>query len=145
MQDDRINYLVYEGKHYTVELYFDQNGDINIWDDIQNLTLNEKAKLQARVEIIADSVTGTMHPKTIFNLEDSKEKIFAIKFGDNRFCSFFYNGKKIIITNAYKKQTQKNGKREQEQIKKSGIIKYDYENRVKNKKYYPKENTYEKK
>ena len=50
---------------------------------------------------------------------------------------FFYEGGKIIITNAYKKQSQQNRKKESIQITKASKMKIDYENRVKEKIYYP--------
>jgi len=131
-------FLVYGGEHFEVEFYYDDDGDIAIWDDFVGLTDKEQLSFLARVEKLANSKAGTIHPKTIFNLEDSKSKIWAIKFGNNRFCSFFYEGGKIIITNAYKKQSQKNRKKETTQIKKASKMKSDYEKRAKKKTYYLK-------
>jgi|TARA_Y100000748_G_scaffold293675_1_gene283443 hypothetical protein len=134
-----IEFLVYEGEHFEVEFYFDENEDIVIWNDFLALSDKEQASFLARVEKLADSPPGTIHPKTIFNLEDDKDKIWAIKFGNNRFCSFFYEGGKIIITNAYKKQSQKNRKKENTQIKKASKFKLDYEKRAKKNDYYPED------
>ena len=131
-----LEFLVYEGEHFEVEFYYTDDGEIAIWDDFINLTDKEQAAFLARAEKLADSPPGTIHPKTIFNLEDAKEKIWAIKFGKNRFCSFFYEGGKIIVTNAYKKQSQKNRKKETTQVKKASKLKADYEKRVKKENYY---------
>ena len=131
-----IEFLVYEGEHFEIEFYYNDNGEVEIWDDFVNLTTDEQADFMARVQKLADSKPGTIHPKTIFNLEDKKEKIWAIKFGKNRFCSFFYEGGKIVITNAYKKQSQKNRKKEATQVKKAAKFKTDYDSRVKKNDYY---------
>ncbi len=131
-----LEFLVYEGEYFTVEFYYNEMGKIEIWDSFVELTDEEQAAFLTRIEKIANSRPGTIHPKTIFNREDNKEKIWAIKFGNNRFCSFFYEGGKIIITNAYKKQSQQNRKKEMTQIKKASSMKFDYEERVKKNAYY---------
>lgn len=134
--EEEKEFLVYVGEHFEVEFYYDDKGEIKIWNDFATLSDKDKASFFTRVEKLANSAPGTIHPKTIFNLEDTEKKIWAIKFGNNRFCTFFYEGGKIIITNAYVKKTQKNGKKEEAQIKKAGGFKDDYENRVKSKNYY---------
>lgn len=131
-----IEFLIYEGDYFEVEFYYDEKGAMPAKEDFDELTDTEKAAFLARAIKLGDSNPGTIHPKTIFNIEDDKEKIFAIKFGNNRFCSFFFEGGKIIVTNSYKKQTQKNTKREKEQIKKSIEMKKDYASRKKLNKYY---------
>lgn len=130
------DFLVYEGEHFEVEFYYDDKGEIKVWDDFEALSEKDKASFFARVEKLANSAPGVIHPKTVFNLEDGKNKIWAIKFGNNRFCTFFYEGGKIIITNSYVKKTQKNGKKEEVQIKKAAEFKDDYEKRVKGNTYY---------
>jgi phage-related protein len=131
-----IEYLIFDGEYFEVEFYFDENGQMPAKNEFNELNDNEKAAFLARVSKLGDSSPGIIHPRTIFNLEDDKEKIFAIKFGNNRFCSFFFEGSKIIITNSYKKQTQKNTKREKEQIKKAIESKKDYASRRKSGIYY---------
>lgn len=132
----KLDYLVYAGDFFQVEFYYSMEGCIEIWNDFMALDENNKRAFFLRIEKIANSKPGCIHPRTIFNLEDAKEKIWAIKFGNNRFCSFFYQGRKIIITNSYKKQSQQNRKKEKNQIKKAVQLKQDYELRVKNKIYY---------
>jgi uncharacterized membrane protein YkgB len=48
---------------------------------------------------------------------DSRDNIFEFKLVDHPFFSFFYEGKKIIITNAYMKKSQKVSKRDLEKAK----------------------------
>ncbi len=134
--NEEIGFLVYSGSYFDVEFYYDENFKMQAKDAFNELTDKEKIDFLARIEKLAESSPGTIHPKTIFNLEDDKNKIFAIKFGNNRFCSFFYEGGKIIVTNSYKKQSQANTKRELEQIKKSVKAKNDFIERNKKKQYY---------
>jgi len=54
---------------------------------------------------------------------------------DHRFFSFFYEGKKIIITNAYMKKSQKVSKRDLEKAKN---MKKTYAARLKGGNYYEK-------
>src|SRR2546427_12682047 len=62
------------------------------------------------VQYYCDSLYGTVFPTTIYRLEDSKNKIYAIKPRDTRFFNFAAMNKKLIITNAYKKHSQKMAK-----------------------------------
>lgn len=138
------SFLVYEGKFFTVEFYYLGNGKIEVWDYFFGLSINEKADFFLRIQRLADSNPATIHPKSIFNLEDKKHKIWAIKFNNNRFCIFFYKDRKIIITNAYKKQSQKNRNKENNQILKAVQMKLDYIKRVEMNCYYKKEGRNEK-
>lgn len=134
-----IQYLVYEGEFFTIEFYFTEDLEIPIWSHYTNLSEEEKTDFFVRVQKLANSKPGTVHPKTIFNLEDKQEKIYAIKFGQNRFCSFFAKDKRIIITNSYVKKSQKNTKKITDGgLKKAKSYKDDYETRSKNKNYYKK-------
>lgn len=131
-------YLVYVGAFFQIEFYFDREGNIPIWTDFVALSEKDQVAFMVRVEKLANSRPGIIHPKAIFNLENDIDKIWAIKFGNNRFCSFFYEGGKIIITNAYKKQSQQNRNKEVNQINKASKMKRIYEIRIKEKSYYPK-------
>jgi len=66
---------------------------------------------------------------------DSKNNIFEFKPADHRFFSFFYKGRKIIITNAYMKKSQKVSKRDLEKIRN---MKKAYADRIKGGIYYEK-------
>ena len=129
------NHLVFIGDHFQVEFYYDDKKHIPIWETYEDLTESEKVDFFARVKKIANSKPGTIHPKTVLNIEVKEEKIFALKFGNNRFCTFFTKGKKIIITNGYIKKSQKNTKTIKAELEKAKKFKSDYESRVKNNQY----------
>lgn len=74
---------------------------------------------------------GEIKNKTKFNNEG--EKIFAFKPQPDRFLCFFFQGKKIIVTNGFRKKQQKLPQGEKDKAVK---YKKDYELRVKEGKYY---------
>jgi hypothetical protein len=74
---------------------------------------------------------GKIQNKTKFRNED--DGIYAFKSKDDRFLSFFFIGRKIIISNAFEK---KQGKLPANEKRKSLKCKIDYEERVKQGAYY---------
>jgi hypothetical protein len=83
------------------------------------------------VKYIADTVR--LFDERKFRIVGRQEKIYEFKPKEERFFNFFYEGKKIIITNAYHKKGQKVDKRE---LAKAINFKMDYEFRVKGGIYY---------
>ena len=83
-------------------------------------------KLLVLVRYIAEN--GRLFDETKFRLIDKKEKVYEFKPLAERFFNFFYEGKKIIITNAYRKKGQKVNRRE---LARAINLKRDYEFRVK--------------
>ena len=74
---------------------------------------------------------GEIKDKTKFRHEG--DKIYAFKPQPDRFLCFFYEGKKIIITNGFKKKQQKLPPNEKER---ASIIRKNYVNRVKSGECY---------
>ena len=69
-----------------------------------------QASLLFLIKRIAD--TRIIYDKTKFRIEDKKNKIYAFKPKQERFFCFFFSGKTIIITSAYRKKRQKLDRRE---------------------------------
>ena len=82
--------------------------------------------------LLGDS--GKIFNKEKFRNED--DQIYAFKTSDDRFLCFFFDGAKVVITNAYEKKTQKMPAREKERALKA---KADYTKRIKDGIYYEKE------
>ena len=61
------------------------------------------------------------------------DQIYAFKTSDDRFLCFFFDGAKVIITNAYEKKTKKMPPREKQRALKA---KSDYTKRSKTGDYY---------
>ena len=127
------NYIFYQGEKFQVEFYFTETGTIPAKEYLENANLNVKTKLAALVKYIAEH--GKLYDITKFRSVDPKEKIYEFKPVGHRFFNFFYEGGKIIITNAYMKKSQKLSRKDLEKAK---MIKKDYINRVKGGTYYEK-------
>lgn len=98
-------------------------------DYFNELGLPQKRKILMLFKRIADF--GRISDITKFRNEGNQ--IFAFKPQPDRLLSFFYTGKKIIITNGYLKKSQKLPKREKDKALK--IMKL-YDERVKKGEYY---------
>jgi phage-related protein len=122
-------FIAYQGEEFTVEWYFNNLGNSNALDYFLKLTENQKNKTFYLIQKLAE--TGKIFNKEKFTYEG--DQIFAIKPSPDRFLCFFFEGSKIIITNAYKKQSQKMPFREKEQALKA---KFDYNKRYKEGTYY---------
>lgn len=90
-----------------------------------------QVKLLALVKYIAEE--GRLFDEKKFQSVDKKGKIYEFKPIAERFFSFFYEGKKIILTNGYRKKGQKVDPRE---LARAVHSKKDYELRVKGGAYY---------
>ena len=127
------DYIFYQGEKLQVEFYFTETGEMPAKKYLEKESLEVQVKLAALVKYIADH--GRLFNKTKFRKVDSKENIFEFKPLDHRFFSFFYEGEKIIITNAYRKKSQKVSKRD---LEKARNMKMAYTNRLKEGVYYEK-------
>lgn len=125
----RREYVAYEGQSFTIEWYFNKKGRSASLEYFESLEDNEQIKLFNLIKLMGE--VGEIKNKTKFRNEG--DKIYAFKPQPHRFLCFFYDGRKIIITNAFCKKTDKLPKNEKD---KSLKIKSDYENRVKRGDYY---------
>ena len=76
---------------------------------------------------------GRLFDEAKFRIVDKNERIYEFKPLSERFFNFFYEGRKIIITNAYRKKTQKV---DRQAVGRAIRTKRDYESRVKGGRYY---------
>jgi len=96
-------FIAYEGEILTVEWFFNEKGESDPLNFFETLSDTQKRKTLMLFKRIGDF--GRISDITKFRNEG--EKIFAFKPQPDRFMSFFYTGKKIIITNGFYKKTQK--------------------------------------
>ncbi len=127
------DYIFCQGEKFQVEFYFTGVGKMPAKEYLENASLGVKVKLAALVKYIAEH--GRLFDITKFRQVDSKEKIYEFKPAGHRFFNFFYEGGKIIITNAYMKKSQKVSKKDLEKAK---TMKKNYIARVKGGIYYEK-------
>jgi hypothetical protein len=124
-------YVFYQGKKYQIEFYFNEKNELPAKEYFESADYQVQLKLLALVKYIAEN--GRLFDISKFRQVDKKEKIYEFKPKAERFFNFFYEGNKIIITNAYSKKGQKLNKRE---LQKAINLKRDYEYRVKGGTYY---------
>jgi len=96
-------YIVYEGRAFTVEWYYDAGGKSPPLNYYMELDKKQRVKLLNLVKLIGDE--GKILNKEKFRNEG--DKIFAFKPQPDRFLCFFFEGGKIIITNAFVKKQDK--------------------------------------
>lgn len=122
-------FLAYQGEEYTIEWYYNEQGNSNARKYFDTLAEVQKDRLFYLLQRMGD--TGSIANKEKFNYEG--DQIFAFKPAPDRFLCFFFEGSKIIITNAFKKQTQKMPPKEKERALSA---KNDYILRYKKGTYY---------
>ena len=124
--------VAYKGSEFQIEWYYSPKGESQSFEYYQQLTAVERMKLQNLFRIMGES--GRIRDESKFRNEG--DKIYAFKPQPYRFLSFFVAGKKIIVTNAFRKQQEKLPKAEKEQALK---CMESYKARVAKGVYYEEE------
>ncbi len=96
-------YVAYEGDAFTIEWYFDNQNQSEALDYYNSLNDNERIQLLKLFKRMGD--VGEIKDKTKFRYEG--DKIYAFKPQPDRFLCFFNEGKKIIVTNGFRKKQPK--------------------------------------
>lgn len=129
MENKNKEYIAFEGKEFTIEWYFNNKGKSIALEYFESLEDKDQIKLLELLALMGN--VGEIKNKTKFNNEG--DKIYAFKPQPHRFLCFFFSGKKIIVTNAFHKKTEKLPSNEKSKAMK---LKNDYETRVKKGDYY---------
>jgi hypothetical protein len=124
-------YIFYRGRRFQVEFYYSLEGRLPAKEYLEAAGLQLQVKLAVLVKYIAEE--GRLFDITKFRIVDQAERMYEFKPLEHRFFNFFSSGRRIIITNAYRKQSQKLDKKE---LAKAVRMKRDYEQRVKGGCYY---------
>ena len=127
------DYIFYKGEKFQIEFYYTIHGNLPAKEYLEDSDRQVQVKLLALVKYIAEN--GRLFDESKFRIVDKNEKIYEFKPKDDRFFNFFYEGRKIILTNAYHKHGQKVDQRE---LAKAINLKKDYELRFKGGQYYEK-------
>lgn len=133
-QPSESEYVFYRGTKFQVEFYFTDKGALPAKEYLDNLDHKIKAKLGALVVRMAEE--GRIFDETKYREVDKDAKVFEFKLMAYRFFNFFYKDRRILITNAYRKKSQKVDPRE---LQKAINMKKDYERRRREGSYYGKE------
>jgi phage-related protein len=100
---DSNSCVIYSGPCFTLKWYYDKDGNSNVYDYFLGTTQEQKRKFLILVKRMGDF--GKIFDKTKFRNEG--DGIYAFKPQPDRFLSFFTKDKKIIVTNAFYKKTNK--------------------------------------
>src|SRR3989338_111448 len=104
------NFLVYSGEHYSVYFHAETGNSSIVCDYFDTCDDVTQASLLFLAKRMAD--IGHIYDETKFRIEDKQAKIYCFKPRKERFFCFFFTGKKIIITSAYRKKKQKLDRKE---------------------------------
>ena len=105
---DNESCVIYSGEKFTLEWYYDKNGNSVAYDYFSKLPEDLQDKFLVLVKKMGDF--GKILDITKFRNEG--DSIYAFKPQPDRYLSFFTDNKKIIVTNGFKKKTEKLPKNE---------------------------------
>jgi hypothetical protein len=121
--------IAYKGEKFQIEFYFDEKGESQALEYTQDMGDKDKQKLLHLLQWMGDM--GEI--KNITKFRNEGDGIFAFKPQPHRFLCFFFEGGKIILTNAFWKKQDKLPTGEKRRALK---IKEEYEDRIKKEEYY---------
>lgn len=96
-------FIAHEGPKYTLEWYFDTQGKSIALDYFENMPKSRQKKFDYFLHVMG--LIGQILDITKFRHKG--DGIYVFKPQPDRFFCFFFEGEKIIITNAYEKKTDK--------------------------------------
>ena len=102
--------VIYKGQCFQIEWYYTENGESQPFEYFNAADLAQQRKFLMLCQRLGDF--GKIMDKTKFRSEG--DEIYAFKPQPDRYLAFFKKGKKIIVTNAYRKIGQKMPKNEKD-------------------------------
>ena len=102
--------VIYKGNFFQIEWYYTEKGESQPFDYFNTTDLAQQRKFLMLCQRLGDF--GKIMDKTKFRSEG--DEIYAFKPQPNRYLAFFKKGKKIIVTNAYRKSGRKMPKGEKD-------------------------------
>lgn len=96
-------FIAYDGEELTLEWYFDERDKSHVLDYFEALSEERKDRIYYLFRWLGNK--GKIINKKKFRHEG--DKIYALKVSQDRFLCFFFDGAKVIITNAYQKKSAK--------------------------------------
>jgi phage-related protein len=100
--------VIYIGQKFILEWYYDKNGKSVAYDYFLKATREQRRKFLVLAKRMGDF--GKIYDTTKFRNEG--DGIYAFKPQPERYLSFFTDGRKMIVTNGFRKKTDKLPKNE---------------------------------
>ncbi|MCL1992673.1 MAG: type II toxin-antitoxin system RelE/ParE family toxin [Spirochaetes bacterium] len=107
---DKDSCLIYNGSKFSVKWYYDKDGKSVAFDYFEKSAEEQQDKFLILVKKMGDF--GKIYDITKFRSEG--DGIYAFKPQPDRYLSFFTEGREIIVTNGFRKKTDKLPKNEKE-------------------------------
>jgi len=107
--------VAYRGREFQIEWYYSSKAESQALEYYQQLPAGDRIKVLKLFRMMGE--TGRIGDESKFRNEG--DKIYAFKPQPYRFLSFFVSGKKIIVTNAFRKKQDKLPRDEKERALKS--------------------------
>lgn len=107
---DKSNCVIYKGDFFQIEWYYDNDGKSQPYDYFESCDFIQKRKFLMLCQRMGDF--GKIMDITKFRFEG--DDIFAFKPQPDCYLAFFKKGSKIIVTNAFRKSSDKMPKKEKE-------------------------------
>ena len=107
---DDTNCTIYSGSKFTLEWYYDKNGKSVAYEYF----LDASEELQDKFFVLAKKMAELGKIFDIAKFRNEGDGIYAFKPQPDRYLSFFTIGKKIIVTNGFRKKTDKLPKNEKD-------------------------------
>lgn len=126
------DFVAYKGGEFQIEWYYSPKGESQPLEYYQQLPAGDRIKVLKLFRMMGEA--GRISDESKFRNEG--DKIYAFKPQPYRFLSFFVSGKKIIVTNAFRKKQDKLPKDEKERAMK---CMESYKTRVAGRSYYEDE------
>jgi phage-related protein len=123
---EQLTQSIYVGTEFSIEAYVQENGDSPATEWLDNLNQKERSKFIALFKRLGD--IGKIYDETKFKHLTGSDHIYEFKYDSNRVLSFFFKGKKVILTHGFTKKSQKTPSGE---IEKGEAIKKEFERRSK--------------
>jgi hypothetical protein len=130
--------VVYGGVR-SVEWYWSADGTMPGLDDFEKLGREDRAAVIAAVRHWADLPYGKRALESRINEENANPKILAVKAGKHRFTMFHGSANVWVIHRYYPKGKTRLDKVGKTVMKSTKLAIADYEQRVKDGKYYERD------
>jgi phage-related protein len=122
----KITRLVYEGEIFKVEFYVRPSGEAPAEEWLESTSESMQQKFAALFSWLGDQ--GKIWNERKFKHLTESDQIFEFKADDGRVLCFFFFGKRVILTNGFKKKGDKTPRGE---IDRAEMLKHEFETRIK--------------
>jgi phage-related protein len=106
----RREITIYQGECFSVEWYFTSGGKCEAFEFYISLSEAQRRKFLILVKRMGDA--GKIFDESKFRNEG--DKLYCFKPHPDRFLCFFTHWKKLIVTNGFRKKSQRLPKKEKE-------------------------------